>query len=369
MISFTLDEDQRQIQDMTRKFAAEELRKIARDCDEKGAVPEELLAKSWELGLVTNAVPEKYGGYAFARSIVTGAIMAEELAYGDLSLALAITSPALFVMPLMEMGTEEQKDKYLPAFCKGSFQAATLALMEPRVQFSVGDLRTTAVDDGDKFLVNGEKCCVPLADKAEWILVLAASNKGAGPAGVDAFIVPKGTRGMKVGEREWYMGIRPLPVFPLSFADCEVPKENRLGGTRGINYMRLINLSRIILSAMAVGVSRASLDYCITYAKERYAFGEPIASRQAIAFMLAEMAMETDGMRILNWKAAWKADRGEDCTKEAYLSRSYAAAQTMKITDYGVQVLGGHGYIREHPVEMWLRNGRGFATLEGLAMA
>ena len=369
MISFTLNEDQKQIQDMMRKFASEELRKIARDCDEKGAAPDDLLQKSWELGLVANAIPQKYGGYDFGRSILTGAILAEELAYGDMGLALAITSPALFVMPLLEMGTEEQKEKYLPEFAKETFKPATLALMEPRVQFSVGDLRTTAFGEGDKVYLNGEKCCVPMADRADLLLVMAASNKGAGAAGVDAYIVPKGAKGMKVGEREFYMGIRALPTFSVSFTDCEIPKDNRLGGARGINYMRLVNIGRIILSAMAVGVSRADTEYAINYAKERYAFGEPIASRQAIAFMLAEMALETDGMRILNWKAAWKADRGEDCTKEAYLARNYAAAQSLKITDYGVQILGGHGYIREHPMEMWLRNARGVATLEGMAMA
>lgn len=369
MISFTMDEDQKQIQDMMRKFAAEELRPQLRACDDSGEVPDGLLEKSWELGLVTGAIPEKYGGYDTGRSILTGAIIAEELAYGDLGLAMAMTSPSLFVMPLLEMGTDEQKEKYLPEFCKETFKGATMALMEQRIKFSVGDLQTIAQQEGDNYVIDGEKCCVPMADTADLMLVMATSNRGAGLGSVDAFIVEKGTRGMKVTERDWYMGLRSLPTYEVKFTECKVPKENRLGGDRGINFMRIINISRIIQSAMAVGISRGATEYSIDYAKERYAFGEPIASRQAIAFMLAEMAMETDGMRALNWKAAWKADRGEDCTKEAYLSRTYCADQTMKITDYGVQILGGHGYIREHPIELWFRNGRGFAAIEGLAMA
>jgi alkylation response protein AidB-like acyl-CoA dehydrogenase len=147
-----------------------------------------------------------------------------------------------------------------------------------------------------------------------------------------------------------------------------VPVERRLGGNSGINYMRLLNLSRATLSAMAVGVARASHGYALNYAKEREAFGEPIASRQAIAFMLAESAMEIDGCRLLAWRAAWRLDKNQDATRDATLARTYVAEQTMKIADYGVQILGGHGYIREHPQELYFRNGRAFSTIEGLAM-
>ena len=159
-----------------------------------------------------------------------------------------------------------------------------------------------------------------------------------------------------------------MPLYSVTFKDCKVPRSKRLGGDRGIDYMRILNLSRANLCAMAVGVARASYEYALEYAKERHAFGEPIASRQAVAFMLAESAMELEGMRLLAWRAAWRLDQNEDATRDATLAKMYCADQTMKITDYGVQLLGGHGYIRDHPVEMWLRNGRGFATMEGVAI-
>jgi alkylation response protein AidB-like acyl-CoA dehydrogenase len=369
MAEFRLDEDQKQIQDTMRKFAAEELAKIARDCDEESRLPDEILDKVWELGICPTVIPEKFGGYEFGRSAVTGAIVAEELARGDVSLALGALSPSLLMIPVLEFGTEEQQEAWLPKFCGEKFYPATAALVEPRVTFDPFDLHTTVEIGDDTVMLNGAKCAVPLADRAEQILVYATSTRGAGPASVEAIIVDKETPGMTIGEQEKNMGLRPLPLFPVTFKACEVPKDRRVGGARGIDYTRLLNLSRATLSAMAVGVARASLEYALDYARERTAFGEPIASRQAIAFMLAEMAMEVDGMQLLAWRAAWRLDRNEDATRDATLAKMYCADQTMKVVDYGVQILGGHGYIREHPVEMWFRNGRGFASLEGLAIA
>lgn len=369
MAEFVLDEDQQQIQDMMRKFASEELRKVARDCDEKAELPEGLLDKVWELGICGQSIPEQYGGYEIGRSVVTAAIVCEELAWGDVSLAMAALSPLTMMIPILECGTEEQKAEWLPKFCGESFFHATAALLEPNLRFSPTDLTTTITTVGDKLVLNGAKCMVPMADSAEHILVYATTTRGAGAGAIEAVIVDKGTSGMKIGKREKNMGLRPLPLFPVTFEDCEVPGDRLVGGTAGINYTRLLNLSRTIQSAMAVGVSRASWEYALDYAKERHAFGEPIASRQAIAFMLAEMAMEIDGMRLLNWRSAWRLDRHEDATRDAALSRNYCNEQVMKIVDYGVQILGGHGYIREHPVEMWFRNGRGFSSIEGLAIA
>jgi alkylation response protein AidB-like acyl-CoA dehydrogenase len=368
MVDFRLDDDQRQIQDMFRKFGEEELGKIARQCDEKAELPEAVLDKVWELGVCANAIPENYGGYGAGRSAVTGAIMAEELAAGDLSLALAALSPALVSVPLLEFGTDKQKEEWLPKFCGEKFHPATAALMEPRVTFDPFDLRTTVDMESDKLILNGQKCMVPLADRASQVLVYATSAKGGGPSAVEAVLVDKGTKGMKVSERKFYQGLRPLPLFNVEFKDCEVPVERRLGGDRGINYKRLLNLSRALLGAMAVGVARSSHLYALEYAKNREAFGEPIASRQAIAFMLAESAMEIDAMRLLAWRAAWRVDKNQDATRDAALAKTYCAEQTMKIVDYGIQILGGHGYIREYPQELYFRNGRSFAALEGLAM-
>lgn len=368
MADFTLDEDQKQIQDMMRKFAEKELRPIARDCDEKDELPADLLEKVWELGFCPNIIPEKFGGYDMGRSALNGAIMAEELAWGDVSLTIGVLSPLLMAVPLLEFGTEAQKEEWLPKFCGEKFFPVTAALMERRITFEPTLLHTTVEMNQEKLILNGAKCLVPLADRAEHILVYAATAKGAGASAIEAIIVDRDTPGVTVGKREKNMGLKPLPLFPITFENVEVPRSRRLGGDKGINFMRLLNLSRANLCAMAVGVCRASNEYAVKYAKERFAFGEPIASRQAVAWMLGESAIETAAMRLMVWRTAWQLDRNEDATREAGLTKMYCADKTMLVTDYGVQVLGGHGYIREHPVELWFRNGRGFDTLEGLAM-
>jgi acyl-CoA dehydrogenase len=368
MADFTLDEDQKQIQDMMRKFAEKELRPMARDCDENDALPADLLAKVWELGFCPNIIPEKFGGYEMSRSALNAAIMVEELAWGDAGLAMGALSPLLMAVPLLEFGTEEQKEEWLPKFCEEKFFPVTAALMEPRITFEPTDLHTTVEMNKETMILNGTKCMVPLADQAEHLLVYATMAKGGGAAAIEAVIVDKDTPGLTIGPREKNMGFKSLPLFPVTFKDVEVPKSRRLGGHRGINFMRLLNLSRANLCAMAVGVSRASNEYAIKYAKERVAFGEPIASRQAVAWMLGESAIEVSGMRLMVWRTAWRLDRNEDATREAGLTKMYCADKAMLVTDYGVQVLGGHGYIREHPVELWFRNGRGFEIMEGLSI-
>jgi acyl-CoA dehydrogenase len=365
MPDFKLTDEQKLVQETMREFAQKELRAVALECDEKSTFPEEVLDKLWEMGVCATPIPEAYGGFDLERSVLSSTIMVEELAHGDLSIALGALSPAMLMVPVLEFGTEEQKQQWLPKFCGETFYAATAALMEPRVTFDPFELKTSAEVRGDKVIINGTKCMVPLADRAEQILVYA---QGADQV-TETYIVDRDTPGMIVGTREKYMGLRPLPLFTVTFSDCTVDLNRRVGGESGIDYKRLLNLSRTTLGAMAVGVSRASLEYALEYAKERTAFGEPIASRQSIAFMLAEAAMEIDAMRLLVWQAAWRLDRGEEATRDTTLARNYCAEQSIKIVDYGVQVLGGHGYIREHPVEMWLRNGRAFATLEGLVIA
>ncbi|MDD5760432.1 MAG: acyl-CoA dehydrogenase family protein, partial [Desulfobulbaceae bacterium] len=359
---------QRQVQDMLHRFADNELRPIARDCDEEEKLPTDLLEKFWALGFCSNIIPEKYGGYGMGRSAVTAAIMCEELAWGDASLSIGALSPLLLAIPVLEFGTEEQKENWLPKFCGEKFYAATGALMERRITFEPAVLNTTVEIGSDSVVINGAKCNVPLADQAEQILVYATTAKGGGVSAIEAVIVDRNTPGVIVGEREKNMGFNPLPLFTVTFDNVEVPKSRRLGGDSGIDYMRLMNLSRANLCAMAVGVSRASNEYAIKYAKERYAFGEPIASRQSVAWMLGESAMEVAGMRLMVWRTAWLLDHNEDATREASLTKMYCADKTMLITDYGVQILGGHGYIREYPVELWFRNGRGFDTMEGIAL-
>lgn len=363
MISFDPTEEQRMIVDAVRRFAEKEMRTVYRECDEEGHIPDEVIRKGWEIGLIPGGIPEQYMGFSEEHSALTGVLFTEEFAWGDLSIAMHLLTPGLVAFPLLLCGTEEQKETYLPQFCDEGYKAATAALVEPSVRFDPKALETTAVLDGDAYVINGHKALVPLAADADLFLVYALED-GA----TQGFLVEKGTPGLNVADREKNMGIKALATYELNLADCRVPRESKLGGTAGCDMDKLMAYSRVAASAMAVGVARASHEYALAYAKERHAFGEPIASRQAIAFMLAEMAIDIDAARLMAWEAAWRLDKGKNGTKEAYLAKIFSDDMVMRVTDAGVQVLGGHGYIREHPVELWLRNGRGFPSFDGLAM-
>jgi alkylation response protein AidB-like acyl-CoA dehydrogenase len=348
---------------MAKQFATDEMRTIYRQCEESGEIPDHVIDTAWKMGLTSSSIPEACGGPGGEQSAVTGSLIAEELAWGDLSMAMHILCPALFIYPVLGMGTDAQKQKYLRLFCGDQYKVATAALIEPLFGFDPDSLSTVARLDGDKYVLNGEKCYVPLAAQADLFLVYAKEN-----ASSQGFIIEKGTKGLDVGEREKNMGIKALATYEVSLKNCLISKKNRLGGESGCVFAHIMNRSRVALSAMAVGVAKAALEYARDYAKKRVAFGEPIASRQAIAFMLAEMAIEIDATRLMTWEAAWKLDRKEDATKEASLVKAYADDMVMMVTDRAVQILGGHGYVREHPAELWLRNGRGFVTFEGMAI-
>ncbi|MGO9607479.1 MAG: acyl-CoA dehydrogenase family protein [Candidatus Binataceae bacterium] len=367
MVDFQLTEEQQMIRDTVGAFARDEIRPAARPADESCEIPGDLIAKIWELGLVRGPIPEKYGGDGGERSAVTGAVVAEELAYGDLSIAIHSLAPRLFAYPVLEQGTDEQKAAYLKRFTGPAFVAATAALMEPRWDFDLTDLATTARREGGGFVIEGVKCVVPLAADSDAILVYAKSGSGAGFKGVDAFLVRRDSVGLKIGEREKNMGLRALATYEVALDKCKVGADARVGGEKEIDFSRLMSETRVAFAAMGVGVMRAAFEYARDYAKERKAFGVPIATKQAIAFMLADMAIEIDAARLLVWEAASLLDKGADALKESYLAKNYVAASALKLTDNAVQVLGGHGYIREHPVEMWLRNGRAFAAFDGLA--
>jgi acyl-CoA dehydrogenase len=367
MISFELSDEQRMVRDTVADFATNLIRPVARASDESCSIPYELLTKAWELGLVRSCLPEAVGGYGDPRLAVTGAIVAEELAYGDLSFAAHALAPRLLAFPVMEMGTEEQWHRYLPPLASDHFVAGTAALMEPAFDFDPTDMRTTARRSNGHYIINGIKCCVPLARDSETLLTYVSTGAAEGLSAVEAFLVPRDSVGVRISEPEKNMGLKAVASYEVTFDECRVTGENRLGGERGINFARLLSESRVAMSAMAVGVARAAFEYARDYAKERRAFGVPIATKQAIAFMLADMAIEVEAMRLLTWEAASWLDKGNDALKESSQARHYAACAALMVADSAVQILGGHGYIREHPVEMWLRNARSFGVMEGLA--
>ena len=239
----------------------------------------------------------------------------------------------------------------------------TAALTEPVVKFDPYRLNTTAVRDGDEYVLNGTKTAVPLAETAELLLIYADED-----GKTQGFLVPAAAAGLTVDKKAKLMGIKGLPTFMLTLADCRVPVENKLGGDDGINFGLILNHSRVALAAAAVGVARAGYEYALDYAKQRVQFGEPIAHKQCIAFMLADMATDIDEARLLVWEAAWQMDQGKDITRDAALMKQRVDDIVVQVADRALQILGGYGYIREYPVELWLRNARGFASFDGLAI-
>jgi alkylation response protein AidB-like acyl-CoA dehydrogenase len=342
-------------------FAASAIRPIARDCDEESEIPSDFLDTVWELGLTSTQIPEEFGGGGESRSPITNVILLEELAHGDATLALAALAPSLFANAIVDFGTPDQQRQYLPAFCEDKYCAASLALVEPGPCFDPQNLRTVAEPKGDGFTLSGIKSLVPMANISTHFLVVAR-NGGE----LDAFIVPREAEGLTISEKEKNLGLRAFPTATLELERVELGPEARLGGTRGCEVQRIIDASRTAAAAAMLGLSRAVLEYVVPYAKDREAFDEAIAKKQAIAFMCAEMHIEVEAMRWMVWKAASELEQGLDATRSAHLAREYAAEKSMWISDNGIQVLGGHGYIREHPVEMWFRNARTLGVLEGM---
>ncbi len=361
MYSFEPNEEQQMLIDAVGKYAENDLRPAAHDAEESRELPKKLVSKGWELGLLQASIPESYGGFG-DRSAVTGALAVEEMAFGDLAGALAVMTPSLFATPILLGGTEEQKQEYLPKIIEGNWSPYTAALIEYSFDFDANALKTTAKLNGNDYILNGEKVFVPYAKDAEAMIVYADLD------GVtQGFIVTKNSAGLQISEeREKLMGLNALPMYRVKLENVTA---SRLGGASGHNFELLLASMRIASASAAVGVAKASFEYAKQYAKERDAFGVKIAQKQAIAFFLAEMATEIEAMRLLVWEAAWKLDnQKEDASNTAYLAYTGAADMALMVTDRGVQILGGHGYIREHPVELFLRNGRGFAMLVGLAI-
>ncbi|MCX6044561.1 MAG: acyl-CoA dehydrogenase family protein [Chloroflexi bacterium] len=363
MYSFDMNSEQKMLVETVHRFAEQKMRPFYREAEESRAIPAALVQTGWELGLLPGSIEATYGGFG-EYSALTSALYLEEMGWGDVGISLHLLTPNLFAIPIALFGTKQQKETYLTLFCEEEFPKATAAIIEPVIQFDPAELATTAEKVGDNYVLNGSKTFVPLAKTAEWLLVYAREN-----GLTQAFIVPNATPGLDIGESVTMMGVHALTSYQVNLDNVTVPKENRLGGLKGIRLNRLLTVSRIGLAALAVGQARAAYEYALQYAKERVAFGEPIAQRQSIAFMLANMRIEIEATRLMVWEAAYKLDNQEDATKAAVLTKQYADKMVLEVTDGAVQILGGHGYIREHPVELWLRNGRGFATWDGLVMA
>ena len=356
----TPDDDQRMIVETVREFAAEILRPAARAADDAAAYPPDLITKAAELGVTAITVPEDFDGIAEQRSTVTNTLVAEALAYGDMGLALPILAPGGVASALTQWGNADQQGTYLKEFAGEHVPQACVAIAEPHPLFDPTALKTTAVRTPSGYRLDGVKSLVPAAADAE-LFVVAAQLNGR-PA---MFIVEASSPGVTV-TADPSMGLRAAALGRVELSKVSVPLEARLG--EDADYSAAIALSRLGWAALTVGTSQAVLDYVIPYVKEREAFGEPIARRQSVAFMCADIAIELDGLRLVTWRGAARADGGLPFAREAALARKLAADKGMRIGLDGVQLLGGHGFTKEHPVERWYRDLRAIGVAEGVVV-
>ena len=360
----TPDDEQKMIVDTLEEFAAEVLRPAAHDADEAATYPPDLIAKAAELGITAINIPEDFEGIAAHRSSVTNVLVAEALAYGDMGLALPILAPGGVASALTHWGSADQQATYLPEFAGENVPQACVAIAEPQPLFDPTRLKTAAVRTPSGYRLDGVKSLVPAAADAELFIVGAQLN--GKPA---LFIVESSTKGLTV-KADPSMGIRSAALGHVELSGVSVPLNARLGEDDATDddYSEALALSRLGWAALAVGTSHAVLDYVIPYVKEREAFGEPIAHRQAVAFMCANIAIELDGLRLITWRGAARAEQGLTFTREAALAKRLGADKGMQIGLDGVQLLGGHGYTKEHPVERWYRDLRAVGVAEGVVV-
>lgn len=335
---------------------ANKMRIAAEHIDEEYQINQELWDEFNALELTYMLVPESLGGVMQEKSTVTQMLMAETLAYGDVGQALAFLSRHSVVNAIVQWGNEAQQTELIPEFLSGQPPMVSTAVNEPVALFNPYQLSTKAEIAGDKIVLNGRKNMVPLAEASAYFLV-AADLQGKGP---QIFIVDNHLKGMQVSEQKG-MGLNAAQLGEIVFNNVEIDISAQLGGEAGVNYEEFIHLSKLGWCALAVGGCQAVLDYVIPYCNDRYAFGEPISNRQAVAFMNADMKIETDGMRLLTQRAVSRAEQGLDFGREAYLAHVFCSDKSMKIGTDGVQLLGGHGYIRDYPVQRWYRDLRAVA--------
>jgi alkylation response protein AidB-like acyl-CoA dehydrogenase len=360
LFDLTADDEQQMFQEAGRAFAEEKLRPAALDADAACETPKELLDQAAELGVNMLGVPEELGGVMHEQSAVTSVLIGEALAHGDMGIAYAALAPGAVATAIGLWGSAEQEATYLPAFVGEDVPAAALAILEPRPLFDPLKLETKARKDGEEWVLDGAKSLLARATECE-LFVVAAEADGIGPA---LFVVESATKGLSVAA-EPAMGLRPAATGRLLIEGARLPAGALLGEGKPADYLDCVNRSRVAWCGLAVGAAQAVLDYVIPYVNERTAFGEPVSNRQAVAFAVSDIGIESDGMRLATYRAASRADRGEDFAREAAIARRLCAAKGMQIGSDGVQLLGGHGFVKEHPVERWYRDLRAAGVMEG----
>jgi alkylation response protein AidB-like acyl-CoA dehydrogenase len=354
------DDEQQMLQEGVRDFAEAKVRPVAKQADFDKSTPAEVLAQANELGINMLGVPEELGGVMHEQAAVTSVLIGEALAHGDMGIAYAALAPGAVATAIGHWGTAEQEATYLPAFTGEDTPAAALAILEPKPLFDPLVLETKARRDGEDWILEGVKSLVARPADCE-LFIVAAEAEDLGAA---LFVIESGTSGLST-EPEPAMGLRPAASGRLLLEGVRLPAAALMAEGKREAYVECVQRARVAWCSLAIGAAQAVLDYVIPYVNERTAFGEPISNRQAVAFGVSDIGIESDGMRLATYRAASRADQGQDFAREASLARRLCAQKGMQIGSEGVQLLGGHGFVKEHPVERWYRDLRAAGVMEG----
>ncbi|MEB2311894.1 MAG: acyl-CoA dehydrogenase family protein [Sorangiineae bacterium] len=364
LFDLNVSEEELMVRETAQRFARDVLRPAAHEADTKCAPPAEFGGALADLALGPMAIPESFGGAASESTSVTSALIAEDLAWGDAGQALAALAPIAVASALVRWGSSAQQAAYLPAFAEETPPRASFAVSEPRALFDPAELRTRAAARGNRYVLHGEKSLVVGAEAADYFLV-TAELLGHGP---QLFIVARSEAGVSAS-REPALGARAAGFGRVRFDGVELDASALVGEAAGaVDYEELIARNRVAVSSLMVGVGQAVLDYVTPYVNDRVAFGEPISNRQSVAFMVANLAIEIDAMRMVTWRAAARLERGMNAKREAYLAHLLATEKGLELASSGVQLLGGHGYTKEHPVERFYRDLMALSTVYGGAL-
>jgi acyl-CoA dehydrogenase len=363
-ISFELTPEQKALRELAHEFAEKEIRPKAAEYDEHSTHPQDIIEKAHDVGLMNLHVPEEYGGLGLG--VFDGMLVGEELSWGCSGIAVSIVVNTLGAAPVVLAGSDEQKQQWLPPLLEEPIRCS-FALTEPNAGSDVSGIQTTAVRDGDDYVINGSKMFITNAGHASWTVVFASTDRSRGHRGLSAFVVPMDFEGVVVEKHLDKMGQRSTDTSAIAFQDVRVPAEHRLG-EEGEGFkiaMRTLDFTRPGTAVGAVGVARAAYEHAVEYARERVQFDQPIAMNQGVNFLIADMAAEIEAARLLCWQAAWLLDQGRRSTLQSSFAKRFAADTAMKVTTDAVQVFGGYGYIKEYPVEKLMRDAKLFQIYEG----
>ena len=365
MVNFQLDEMQEMLRELAHEFAVDEIRPNAEHWDANSQYPKEAIQAAHEMGLLNLHIPEDYGGPGLG--LIEEVLVNEELAWGDPGFATAAYATSLACAPIITGGTEEQKQKWLRKVSEDG-ALASYGVTEPGAGSDLAACKTTAIRDGDEYVINGSKMFITGAGYADFFFILVKTDPDAGYKGMSGFIVEAGTDGFTLGKKETNMGQRCSDTRAITFDNVKVPVENLIGGSESggwMNAMNAFDMSRPNIAAHATGLARAAYEHALQYSNERHSFGKPLHKHQAIQFMLADMKTKIEASRLLTWKSAYESDNEIRNTESAAHAKRFSADAAMQITTDAVQIFGGYGYSEEYPVARLMRGAKVMQIYEG----